>query len=60
LPDKIRKTLARLAEARRRRRREILFRTLISIVLMTFKRPSDIYFLKAGEGSVGKGVGSLC
>ena len=24
---------------------------------MTFKRPSDIYFVRAGEGSVGKGVG---
>jgi hypothetical protein len=41
----------------RRGGRFVMYQYCISIVLMTFKRPSSIYFLKAGDGSVGKGVG---
>ena len=37
--------------------RFVLYQYCISILIMTFKRGSDIYFVKAGEGSIGKGVG---
>jgi hypothetical protein len=35
----------------------VIFPYTISIVLMTFKRSSDIYFVKPGEGSFKYGVG---
>lgn len=28
----------------------------ISIILMTFKRPSDIFFIKSGESAIAKGL----
>ena len=34
----------------------VIYTYCISIIVMTFKRSSDIYFIKSGEGSVGKGV----
>src|SRR5262245_60156000 len=34
----------------------VLYQYCISILVLTFKRPSDIYFIRAGEGSVGKGL----
>jgi hypothetical protein len=37
--------------------RFVMYQYCVSIVLMTFKRPSNIYFFKAGEGSIGRGVG---
>lgn len=37
--------------------RFVLYQYCISILVMTFKRGSNIYFVKAGEGSIGKGVG---
>jgi len=35
----------------------VMFEYCISIVFMTFKRSSDIYFIKAGEGTAGKSIG---
>ena len=34
----------------------VYFQYTISILVMTFKRPSDIYFLRAGESSMGKSL----
>src|SRR5256885_10175553 len=34
----------------------VLFQYCISIVILTFRRPSDIYFLRQGENSVVKGL----
>ena len=34
----------------------ILFQYCISIIILTFRRPSDIYFLRAGENPVVKGL----
>lgn len=36
--------------------RFVLFQYCISIVVLTFRRPSDIYFLRQGENAVGKGL----
>ncbi len=37
--------------------RFVIYEYCISIVVMTFKQPSDIYFIRAGESAVGKGLG---
>lgn len=34
----------------------VVFQYCISIIILTFKRPSNIYFVKAGESDVGKGL----
>jgi len=34
----------------------VLFQYCISIVVMTFRRPSDIYFLRQGESAATKGL----
>lgn len=34
----------------------VLYQYCISLLVVTLKRPSDIYFVKGGESSVGKGV----
>jgi len=34
----------------------VLFQYCISIVVLTFRRPSDIYFLRQGENAVSKGL----
>lgn len=34
----------------------VLFQYCISIIVMTFRRPSDIYFLRQGESAVTKGL----
>ena len=34
----------------------VLFQYCISIIVLTFRRPSDIYFLRQGESAVGKGL----
>jgi len=36
--------------------RFVIYQYCISIIVMTFKRPSNIYFVRAGEGAVGKGL----
>jgi hypothetical protein len=35
----------------------IIFQYCVSVIILTFKRPSKIYFIRAGEGSFGKGIG---
>jgi hypothetical protein len=35
----------------------VIFQYCISVIVMTFRRPSDIYFIKAGESAVSKGIG---
>jgi hypothetical protein len=37
--------------------RFVCFQYCISIIVMTFKRPSDIYFVRVGESAAGKGLG---
>ena len=37
--------------------RFVIYQYCISVIFMTFKRGSSIYFLKPGEGAVGKGLG---
>ena len=37
--------------------RFVMYQYCISVLVMTFKRPSNIYFMKAGERSIGKGIG---
>jgi hypothetical protein len=37
--------------------RFVIYQYCISVVVMTFKRGSNIHFVKAGEGSIGKGAG---
>jgi len=34
----------------------VIYQYCISIIVMTFKRPSDIYFIRAGESPVGRGI----
>ena len=34
----------------------VLFQYCISIIVLTFRRPSDIYFLRQGESAVVKGL----
>ena len=36
--------------------RFVTYQYCISIVVMTFRRPSDIYFLRPGESAASKGV----
>lgn len=35
----------------------VIYQYCISILIMTFKRPSDIYFIKSGESGLTKGLG---
>lgn len=37
--------------------RFVIYKYAISIVVMTFQRPSDVYFVRSGESRVGKGMG---
>jgi len=37
--------------------RFVTYQYCVSILVMTFKRSSDIYFIRAGEGRFGKGIG---
>lgn len=37
--------------------RFVVFEYCVSIILMTFKRPTNIYFVKNGESTAGKSVG---
>jgi hypothetical protein len=34
----------------------VIFEYTVSIILMTFKRPTNIYFIRAGENAVVKGL----
>ncbi|MBI1305215.1 MAG: hypothetical protein GC181_01220 [Bacteroidetes bacterium] len=35
----------------------VIYKYCISIIVMTFQRPTDIYFIKGGESGVVKGLG---
>ena len=35
----------------------VMYQYCVSLLVITLKRPSSIYFVRAGEGSVGKGLG---
>ena len=35
----------------------VIFEYCISILIITFKNPTNVYFIKAGEGTVGKSIG---
>ena len=37
--------------------RFVIFQYAISVIIMSFKRSSSIYFIRAGEGTVGKSIG---
>jgi hypothetical protein len=37
--------------------RFVMYQYCISILVMTFKRGSNIYFVKAGDGSIGRELG---
>ena len=37
--------------------RFVIYQYCISVILLTFKRPSDIYFVRAEESAVAKGLG---
>jgi hypothetical protein len=45
-----------LREELRRGGRFVIYQYCISVILLNFKRPSDIYFLRANEGGVGPGL----
>ena len=36
--------------------RFVIYQWCVSILIMTFKRPSAIHFIRAGENAVGKGL----
>jgi hypothetical protein len=50
-------TGAQLAEELDRGAKFVIYQYCISILIMTFRRPSEIYFIRAGESAVGKGLG---
>ena len=35
----------------------VIYQYCISILILTFKRSSDIYFIKSGESALGRGLG---
>lgn len=35
----------------------VIYQYCFSILVMTFKRPTDIYFIRAGESALGKSAG---
>jgi hypothetical protein len=45
-----------VAEELQRGARFVFYQYCISLLVVTFKRSSDIYFVRAGESAVGKGL----
>ena len=37
--------------------RFVIYQYCVSVIFMTFKRPSSVYFIRPSEGSVGRGLG---
>lgn len=35
----------------------VVFEYCVSILILTFKQPTDIYFIRAGEGTLGRSFG---
>jgi hypothetical protein len=50
-------TVSQLQDELRRGGRFVVFEYCVSIIVMTFKRSSDVYFIRAGEGTAGKSLG---
>jgi hypothetical protein len=48
---------AQLSEALQQGGKFVIYQYCISIIFMTFRRPSAIYFIPPGQGSIGKGTG---
>ena len=46
-----------LSDELQRGGRFVIYEYCMSILLLTLKRPSDVYFIRAGESAVGKGLG---
>ncbi len=40
--------------------RFVLYEYCISVLILTFRQPSSIYFLRGHEGGLGKGLGFSC
>ncbi|OON68632.1 hypothetical protein [Hymenobacter sp. CRA2] len=50
-------TLAQIEEEIERGGKFVFYQYCVSVLVMTFKRPSDIYFIRAGESAVMPGLG---
>ncbi|HEX8822248.1 MAG TPA: hypothetical protein VF794_20145 [Archangium sp.] len=50
-------SVSQLQDELQRGGRFVVFEYCISILVMTFKRTSDVYFIRAGEGTGSKGLG---
>jgi len=50
-------SVSQLQDELRRGGRFVVFEYCISILVATFRRSSDVYFIRAGEGTAGKSVG---
>ncbi|HEY1188409.1 MAG TPA: hypothetical protein VGE74_12225 [Gemmata sp.] len=50
-------TVGELVEAVNEGGRFVIFQYAISVVVMSFKNPTDIHFVRAGEGTFGKSIG---
>ncbi|WP_163998282.1 hypothetical protein [Pyxidicoccus caerfyrddinensis] len=50
-------TVGQLQEELSRGGRFVVFEYCVSILVMTFRRSSDVYFIRAGEGTAGKSIG---
>ena len=50
-------TAGQLQRALEQGGRFVFFHYCVSIVVMTFRRSSDVYFVRAGESPVSKGLG---
>ncbi len=46
-----------LADELNRGGRFVIYQYCISVILMSFKQPSNIYFIRAGKSAVVKGLG---
>ena len=49
-------TRQQLADEIQRGGKFVIYQYCISIILLTFKRPSDIYFIRAEESAIKKGL----
>lgn len=50
-------TYGELEDEIRRGARFVIFQYVVSVVILTFKQPTNIYFIRAGEGTFGKAIG---
>ena len=50
-------TVDRLSSQLGRGAKFVMFQYCISVVVLTFKRPSAIYFVPAGESATARGIG---